>query len=196
SGAISGTGGPITANATGGDDGGTITITSTGSTINVSNQLTVNGGGSNSFGGAIWIDGHGAVTLGSATNSIEAHSAQGGQAGSVDVVSGDAVTINGAINVDGNGEDTDGGTITVADASVTTGTSWNARGDNGGEGGTIDVSADTGGVTTSSGSASWNVTGASFPDDGGSGGTITVSAVGTVSLSGDMDAGGNGDSAS
>ncbi len=197
-GAVSGTGGPITANGGGGDDGGTITVYSSGSTINLSNQMTANGDGSFSFGGAIAYDGAGDVTLGSATNSIEAHSAGGGYAGTVEVVSTGAVTINGAINVDGNGEDTDGGTITVSGTSLTTGTSWQARGDNGGDGGTIevDVSSGAGTVTTTSGTASWNVYGASFPDDGGSGGAITIYGLGAVTLAGDMDAGGNGDSAS
>ncbi|MGH7788136.1 MAG: hypothetical protein ACRERC_14785 [Candidatus Binatia bacterium] len=198
SGAITGTGGPITADATGGDDGGIITVVSTGSTIDLSSQLTVNGGGTFSFGGSIYVDGSGNVTVGGATNSLEAQSAQGGSAGSVEIVSGGTATINGAINVNGNGDDTDGGTISVTAAAVSTGTSWNARGDRGGDGGSIDVNADSGAgtVTTTSGSASWNVAGASATGDGGWGGGITVAALGDISLSGDMDAAGNGESAS
>lgn len=197
-GAISGTGGPISADATGGDDGGTITIISSGSTVNLSSQLTVNGGGDNSFGGAIYVEGDGSVTVGSATNSLEAQSAHAGSAGSVEILSGDTATINGPINVNGNGENTDGGSIVITAEAVSTGTTWNARGDEGGDGGAIEVTADSGAgtVTTTAGGASWNVTGSSFPDDGGWGGAITITALNAVSLSSDMDAGGNGDSAS
>lgn len=51
-------------------------------------------------------------------------------------------------------------------------------------------------MTTSSGSASWNVQGSGAVDDGGWGGAISVSAVGAITLNGDMDAAGSGDSAS
>jgi hypothetical protein len=198
SGNITGTGGPIHASATGGDDGGSITITSTGGTINLSGAMDVSGGGDFSFGGDIVVDGNGNVTVGASNHSLQAQSAQGGFAGSVEIDSGGTATVNGAINVNGNGEDTDGGSITVDAAAVSTGTSWNARGDSGGDGGSIDVSALSGAgtVTTTSGSNQWNVSGASFPDDGGWGGTISVFALSTITLNGDMDAGGHGDSAS
>lgn len=193
---ITGTGGPIHANASGGDDGGAITIVTSGGLVDLSSALHVNGGGDFSFGGAIYVEASGNVTVGGANKSLEAQSAQGGFAGSIEIYSGGTATINGNMNVNGNGSDSDGGSILVDANSMTTGTTWNARGDHGGDGGTIEVTANTGTVTTTSGTAAWNVQGASAVDDGGSGGAITVDALDDITLNGDMDAGGSGDSAS
>lgn len=198
SGNISGNGGILHADANGGDDGGIIEVTSTEGSINLGVGFHANGGGDFSFGGTITVDGLGDVTVGGATvRSLEAQPAQGGFSGEVSILSGEDITVNGSMNVSGSGEDSDGGFITVDGDSLNTGTTWNARGDNGGDGGEIDVFAldGTGTVTTTAGAASWNVQGASFPDDGGWGGFIFVSALGDVSLVGDMDAAGSGDDA-
>ena len=98
--------------------------------------------------------------------------------------------MNGSINVNGNGTDSYGGTINVTGSVITTGTTWNARGDSGGGGGTIDVRALTGAgtVTTTNGTASWNVSAGSDTF----GASIYVAATGDVTLAGDMDAGANG----
>lgn len=191
SGDITGTGDPIHADGGGGDSGGTIALTSSGGLINLSSGLHVNGGGNFAFGGNITVDAAGNATLGgaAASRSLEAESTQGGFAGEVTITSGGAVTVNGSIDVDGNGDDADGGRITIDGCALTTGTTWNARSDQAGFGGSIDVFAlcGSGTVTTTSGSASWNVQGAS-----GNGGSIAIEALGDVSLSGDMDAGGVG----
>lgn len=195
-GTITGTGGPIHATATGGDDGGDITLFTSEGAIDLTSAQDVSGGGDFSFGGSIYIEAGGNVTLGSSTRSLQAQSAQGGFAGSIEIYSSGTATINGGLNVNGNGEDSDGGSITVDAGSVITGSTWNARGDQGGDGGSIDVTANSGTVTTTAGSASWNVQGSGAPDDGGWGGAISVSAVEDITLNGDMDAAGSGDSAS
>jgi hypothetical protein len=83
----------------------------------------------------------------------------------------------------------------VSGAQVTTGSTWNSRGDQEGDGGFIDVSAlsNPGTVTTTSASHSWNTIGGA---GGGFGGDVDVFTIGDISLTGDMDAGGNGEFAS
>lgn len=192
---ISGTGGPIHAQGSGGDDAGTISLVSTGGSANFESDIHANGGGNFSFGGSIIIAADTTVTLGTGSKNIQAQGSQDGAGGSIEIVGGSTVTINGTLNVNGNGTDADAGSISVSGSSVTTGTTWNAKGDLGGDGGAIAVEATSGTVTTTAGSASWNATGSGFSDDGGWGGEIEVSATGNVTLNGDMDAAGNGESA-
>jgi hypothetical protein len=189
---ILGDGGPFHANASGGDDGGDITITSSGGEIDLASAFEVHGGGDFSFGGDITITASGDATVGDSGQNLLAYSAQGGFAGSVDIAAGGAATVDGAINVNGNGDTSDGGEIAVSGASVSTGTVWQVRGDEGGSGGAITIDATNGGITTAS-SASFYATGGS---GGGSGGAIELTATGSITLAGDMDVAGNGEDSS
>jgi hypothetical protein len=177
---------PISANGLGGNDGGTITITSTSGNISLTGSLEADGLGELGYGGSITLDAAGTV---SSTGSVSAQGSTGGDGGSVDVIAGGATTVTGNVNVNGNGDFAFGGAISVDGASLSTSSTWNARGDQSGFAGDITVLA-TGLVETTSGTGSFNVVGGS---GGGDGGIIDISTDGNIDLKGDMDAGGIGE---
>jgi hypothetical protein len=197
SGSITGSGGSqaLHANGSGGADGGTITVIADASSINLPGSMEVNGGGASGYGGTVYIEAATSVTLGGA---LQAHGGVDGDGGTIEVYAHDGTAaFNGALAVYGNGEATAGGTIYVEADDVTTGTTWNARGDGGGDGGSITVYAfpltGTGTITTTNGAASFDTVGGS---GGGSGGDIDIEASGSITLAGDMDSGGQGEFAS
>jgi hypothetical protein len=197
SGSISGSGGnqSLHANGSGGADGGSITVIADASSINLPGPIEVNGGGASGYGGAIYIEAATSVTMGGV---LEAHGGVDGDGGAIDVYAhGGTATFNGNLAVYGNGDTTSGGTIYVEADAVTTGTTWNARGDESGSGGSITVYAfpatGSGTITTTNGAASFDTVGGS---GGGSGGDIDIEASGSITLAGDMDAGGQGEFAS
>jgi hypothetical protein len=177
---------PIEANGLGGNDGGTISLTSTSGNISLTGVISADGVGELGYGGSITLDAAGTVTT---TNSVGAQGSTGGDGGSIDVIAGGATTLSGNLNVNGNGDFAFGGFISVDGASLTSGSTWNARGDQSGFGGDIAVLA-SGLVQTTSGTASFNVIGGS---GGGDGGSIDIATDGNVDLKGDMDAGGIGE---
>jgi len=186
---VTGTGGPFQAAGAGGYDGGTIDIYSLAGDVDLASAFDLSGGGEWSFGGWMTIDAAGDVTLGTSSRSLQAQGAQGGSGGTIDVTGGGIVTINGAVNLNGNGEDAYGGQIDVTASAISTGTGWSANGDSGGGGGSIALSAlDGTGTITMASNASWSATG----NQGGDGGGIDIQAVGDVTLAGDSDVSTNG----
>jgi hypothetical protein len=184
SGSVSGSS-PIEANGLGGGSGGEVSITSEGD-INLTGGISANGVGEFAFGGAITLDAGGSVTT---DGTVQAQGSQGGDGGSVDVLAGNATNVGGNVNVNGNGDFAFGGIVSVDTGTLSTDSTWNARGDQSGYGGDISI-AGTGLVETTSGTGSFNVLGGS---GGGDGGYIDLFTDGDVDLAGDMDAAGIGE---
>ncbi len=188
----------IHCDGSGAGDGGSITIAANTGAVDLTGNLSANGGGpvdSFAWGGPIEIEAATTLTLGTSgtSKSVQAKAAGGGFAGSITLTSGGAAAIHHALNVNGGGDTSDGGEISVDASSVTATGAWSARGDDTGSGGTVSVIALTSpGTITTASTNSIDVPGAS---GGGWGGSIDLTGIGAVTLSGDMDAGGNGESA-
>lgn len=196
-GSVTGSGSSVSLHATGagGGWGGSIEVFSDTSSINLPASFDASGGGTFAFGGSIFMEAATSVTVGTSTRSIEAQGAGDGDGGSIEIdADAGTATVNGNLNVNGNGDFAFGGSILVQGDDVTTGTTWNARGDQSGTGGTIEIDAleanHAGTVTTTNGSASFNTLGGA---GGGDGGDIDLTATGSITLAGDMDSGGVGE---
>jgi hypothetical protein len=178
----------------GGADGGSISITSSSGSVSLTGPMDVSGGGEFAFGGDITVDAATSLSVGASNKSLQAQGSQEGDGGFVELTANDGTaTVAGAVNVNGNGDFAFGGDIDVTGSSITTGTTWNSRGDQSGDAGFMTLTAlpagGGGSITTTNGSSSFNCVGGS---GGGWGGDIDIAANGTVTLAGDLDASGNG----
>ncbi|MFI5365072.1 MAG: hypothetical protein ACHQ4J_05570, partial [Candidatus Binatia bacterium] len=123
---------------TGGGSGGSITVTTTTATngaYNIYLTGTISADGTSPLnGGTISLDAMGGLTVGTSSKGLQARGFGGDFGGEIDLTArGGTATVNGALNVNGNGTDSYGfgaygGTINVSGVNISTGALWTANG--------------------------------------------------------------------